>query len=328
MNVVYAADEKFAEILAVSLESLYDSNKALDELNVYVLDDGLSSMSKGWLRQQAERYGRPLTFVGVKALDDCVGVEISFQKKLSRATFYRLFCTKLLPEHLERVLYVDCDTVVLDSLAELENFEMSGFCAAVDEPTAPMMKKKIELKPNDPYFNAGVMLIDLKKWRENNVTERFVAYLKEKNGNVSFEDQGVLNHVFLNQIDRLPMRYNVTTQWYAFGFNGFCMTKRDTVGYIENEAQKACENPAIVHFTNCYVMARPWVRLNEHPFAYKWQESKEKTPWAATPAWNDTRGVGKKICAGIYKILPGNLKYHFTYLVNGVLRPMLESLKG
>ena len=328
MNVVYAADEKFAEILTVSLESLYDSNKALTELNVYVLDDGLADTSKGWLKQQAEKYGRPLTFVGVKALDDYVGIEISFQKKLSRAAFYRLFCTELLKNDIERILYLDCDTVILDSLAELENFEMSGFCAAADEPTAMKMKKKIELSGTDSYYNSGVMLIDLKKWRENNVTERFVAYLKEKNGNVSFEDQGVLNHVFLNQIDRLPMRYNVTTQWYAFGFNGFCMTKRDTVEYTENEAQKACENPAIVHFTNCYVMARPWVRLNEHPFAHKWQESKEKTPWAATPAWSDTRGAGKKICAGIYKVLPGNLKYHFTYLVNGVLRPMLESLKG
>lgn len=200
-NIVYASDEKFAEVLSVSMESLLTHNK---NVVVYILNNGIKTESIEKLKRQAEKYNAAIHFMQLKNLEYYAGRKLSCQSKISLTAYFRLFMPQILPLSVEKLLYLDCDTMVRKDLSDLWEREFDG-CAAVVEPTAPLMKEKIELKKSDHYFNSGVLLVDLKKWREEKIMEKFVDYMEEMEGDISFEDQGVINHVLKKEISILPL---------------------------------------------------------------------------------------------------------------------------
>lgn len=324
MNIVYASDEKFAEVLSVSMESLLMHNK---NVVVYVLNNGIKEKSLEKLKRQAERYKAEIHFMPLKNLKEYAGRELSCQSKISLTAYFRLFMPQILPLSVEKLLYFDCDTMVRNDLTDLWKRKFDG-CAAVVEPTAPLMKQKIELKKSDYYFNSGVLLVDLKKWREEKIMERFVDYMEEMEGDISFEDQGVINHVLKNEISILPFKYNVTTQFFDFGYDGFSMMKKDKVRYERKEVEAGLENPGIVHFTNSFASERPWVKGCEHKYMNEWREYKARTEWKDSPLWGSNKDFARKVSRVIYGVLRGNMRYQFIYLVNGIIRPKISSGGG
>ena len=321
INVVYAADERFAEILSVSMESLLTHNK---NVTVWILNNGIKEESVEKLKRQAERHNSTIHFMPLKKLEHYAGRELSCQSKISLTAYFRLFMPQILPLSVEKLLYLDCDTMVRKDLTDLWERKFDG-CAAVAEPTAPLMKEKIELKKSDYYFNSGVLLVDLKKWREEKIMEKFVDYMEEMDGDISFEDQGVINHVLKNEISILPFKYNVTTQFFDFGFDGFSMMKKDEVRYEREEVEAGLEDSTIVHFTNSFASERPWVKGCEHKYVNEWREYKDRTEWSDSALWESNKDMARKVSRVIYRILPRVAGFKFIYFANGIIRPTISS---
>ena len=107
-------------------------------------------------------------------------------------------------------MYLDCDTVVAQSLKHLWNVRLGDRIAgAVMEPTIyKEVKESIGLGPEDGYFNSGVLLVNLKKWREENIQEKLLEFWKEKGGKLFASDQDVINGTLKRRILPLPPRYN------------------------------------------------------------------------------------------------------------------------
>ena len=135
MNVVYASNDGYARHLGTSLYSLLDKNRDFEEIAVYVLTLGLSEENQERLREIAEYFGRSLFFLNLDDLRERIGYEVD-TGGFDISIMLRLFMGDMLPETVERVLYLDCDTVVLQSLKHLwkENLEGS-IVGAVMEPT-------------------------------------------------------------------------------------------------------------------------------------------------------------------------------------------------
>ena len=245
------------------------------------------------------------------------------QSKITVTAYYRLFIAEMLRE-VDRVLYLDCDTFICEPLDFLFHMSLQKSCAAVSEPWPSLLKKHLGLSRCDECFNSGVMLINLAAWRRSGLQEAFIEYIQRQNGKVYFEDQGVLNIILREKIEKLPIKYNVITSYYIYGLKGTRIACGCPIPYSEAEAWEAIKRPAIVHFTNCYVAARPWVEGSRHPYAGEWLKLKESTPWADAPLWPDQKDKVRETCSRIYNILPGNFKHLFTYLVNGIIRPILE----
>lgn len=319
-NVVYAADEKFAEILSVSMESLLSNN---EDVTVWILNNGIKADSVEKLTRQAEKYNAEIRFMSLKALRDYAGRDLSCQKKITATTYFRLFLPEIMPKEVERVLYIDCDTLVLDNLSELFNWNLINTCGNVAEPTARLMKAKVGLKSQDTYVNAGVMLIDLKRWRDEGIDKRFISYIEEMNGNISFEDQGVINHVLRGKIDILPVRYNVETQYFDFGYDGFSIMKKDESRYVEEDVIDAMDNPGIIHFTNSFASERPWVKGSKHRYVGEWLKYKESTEWKDSPLWESNKDGARKLSRMIYRVLPRAAGLKFIYFANGIVRPLV-----
>lgn len=322
-HVLYAADEKFAGILAVALESLLVHHQHIDQLQVHILSNGLSNASQQKLQILAKRYHRTFHIVSMQEIEKLTGVPVACQSKITTTAYYRLFIADMLPE-VDQVLYLDCDTFVCEPLDALFHMPLKNSCAAVSEPWPPLLKKRLGLSQNDENYNSGVMLINLAVWRRDGLQELFKEYIQQQDGRVFFEDQGVLNIVLKNKIDKMPVRYNVITAYYIYGVEGTRIACGCKIPYPEAEVLEAINQPAVVHFTNCYVAARPWVEGSRHPYAGEWLKLKENTPWADTPLWPDQKDRAREMSSHFYHFLPGNLKHRFTYLVNGIIRPVLE----
>ena len=154
MNIVYVANEAYVSILGTSLYSLYESNKAEALLNVYLIQTGISEKSIKLLKRLADSFARSISIINFEDIKR--RKELDFlENKFDISVMARLFADELLPKHLDRVLYIDCDTLVLRSVHKLFYMELGDkTIAAVPEPTINLMvKEKIGIALSQMYFN-------------------------------------------------------------------------------------------------------------------------------------------------------------------------------
>ncbi|MBS6931547.1 MAG: glycosyltransferase family 8 protein, partial [Lachnospiraceae bacterium oral taxon 082] len=194
MNIVYIANEKFAMHLGVSLYSLYERNRHEKELRVFIISTGIGGDSLGNLKSIAKKFGRTVEIIELKDTSKY------FDTGLQDASFDiskmgRLLVGELLPEDVERVLYLDCDMVILHSIRELYDTKLGkNVVAAVEEPTVlERVRYEIRLDYEASYVNAGLLLIDLKKWREENLGEKIISYSKSIWDKSLFGEQDAIN---------------------------------------------------------------------------------------------------------------------------------------
>ena len=123
LNIVFASDNNYALYLGVAIVSLIKNNQNdFDKINIFVLDDGISSENKKRLEALVTNQNHVLNFIKTKGLSDfeinMVGLDRIFSKN-SFTTYSRLFVASLLPKDIDKVIYLDCDGLILGSFKEL-----------------------------------------------------------------------------------------------------------------------------------------------------------------------------------------------------------------
>jgi len=191
------------------------------------------------------------------------------------ATYFRLLLPELLPMSVEKVIFIDADTVVTDSLSPLWKTSLQGHSlAAVPEHRISCKDHGHEF---GSYFNAGIMLVDLKKWRQSNLLQRGRIFASNYPERMRHWDQDVLNHVFKNDWLPLPDRWNACP--HLFGLTP------EYKGYdyvFTADEKEAVSNPAIVHFAGPGPI-KPWNAQCQHIYKDHYLSAKAATPWATTP---------------------------------------------
>lgn len=304
MNVVYGCDNNFAEIMGISMLSLFENNKDADEINVYVLEKAISFENKEKILCEASRFCRNVIFI---TSDDYIDSGMK-QKRGSLSTFARLYLSELLPHTVNKVLYLDCDVLVLGSLSDLYNTDISvSYFAGVCDCVSPLHKKAIGLQKEENYYNAGVLLINLGLWRDCLAVEKFKDFSLRYNGNVPYADQGIINGVMSVKGIRLPLIYNAYTAIFDFDYNDLLTFRKPVSYYSQSEVKQAQEKPVIVHFTTSFLSLRPWIYRSEHSYVCEWLKYKADSMWADAPLRFDARSRMKKFLVGVYKALPDKM---------------------
>lgn len=281
MNVVYASNDNYVRHMGTSICSLFDRNRDMESITVYVLSVNLSEENKRHLKELAGEFGRDVVILEIGNVKDRFDYEIN-TGGFDVSTMSRLFIGELLPKDVERALYLDCDTVVLQSLKKLWNTGL-GTCVAgaVMEPTIyPVVKQAVDLGEEDAYFNAGVLLVDLKQWREEGIQEQLVAFHREKGGCLFANDQDTLNGVLKGRIRPLMPRYNFFTNYRYFSYKELVSLSETYKSVPEEELKIAKAHPAIVHYMGD---ERPWVAGNWNHYRLAYERYLNKTPWRGTP---------------------------------------------
>jgi lipopolysaccharide biosynthesis glycosyltransferase len=175
----------------------------------------------------------------------------------------RLFFQKILKEQVEkmdRMLYLDSDTIILGDLSGLLNKEAPIY--AVRDNTPSSYAKGLGLST---YYNSGVLYIDVKKWLEENYQEQIENYIENNQGKkFTYPDQDILNVVLQGQITELSREYNMAPYAYALRdekLTNYC--KRYNVPL--DELLLARNNPKILHSTGLLGI-KPWTDNEVNPY--------------------------------------------------------------
>lgn len=326
-HIVYTSDDRFAEILGVSLVSLFENNKDMEEINVYILDSGITEDNKHKLISVCKSYKRNGVFIPATDISKKMSMHITIDRG-SLSQYARLFVSSDLTEDLSRVLYFDCDIVVRKSIRELWNLDLHDkTIGALMDAFSKYYRVNIDLEENDIMFNSGVMLIDLNKWKEQKVEERLLNFIKAKNGVIQQGDQGALNHVLSHDTYCFEPRFNSVTIFHDFSYKKMLNYRKPPKFYEEKSIKEAVENPTIVHFTTSFLSKRAWMKGCEHKYVGEWLKYKEMSPWKDTELWDDNRPQWKQRCIKIYKKLPEGLAVKFAGFIQVYCRPFMNMLK-
>ena len=254
MNVVIATDENYAIPAAVCLTSLFENHIGV-ECRVVVLTDHMSDHSTRMFKHLQDYYNQVISFVEVS---DSVFHGLKITRRLPVHTYYRLILSDYIKE--DRVLYLDCDTIVLKNLVDFYSINLKGIaCGVVEDQRTDDISLLNHLDLESGYFNAGVLLVNLDYWRENNIKNQLLSYLHLNLEKCIYNDQDALNVVLHGKVKYLDYAYNMQALWFTP--NEFLMMKK--VKWHDLELSK--KDPAIVHYTK----EKPWNYECNHPLRSK-----------------------------------------------------------
>ena len=234
-DIAYTVSNEYTHCLAVSIASILKNSKEDESFNFYVLHADITEENKRKINKLKKIKDFNLEYIQMNN-DDFKDMS----EGISIVSNYRLKIASLKPK-LSKILFLDADIIVLDSLKELYNTNLQdNYIAAVVDPGVNLQYEyTIDDKEKFPdrRFNTGVILANLNKWREDNVEEKIMAgmiwYSKKY---FAWPDQNVMNMVFKNAIIELPPQYNV------------CPILAQQGWYQEEGVwEKASSNPKIVH---------------------------------------------------------------------------------
>mgnify|MGYP003281962768 FL=1 len=268
MNIVYTFDDGYSSVTAVSIKSLLETNKSVKDLKIFIVDCGISNINIENFKDLANEYNREIYFVNGKGYENKIPVKLDLLY-WSFVCYVRLFFSDIFP-CLDKVLHIDCDTLVLDSLEKLYESDLEGnYCGACYD-CIPTSKYACGMNVKDRYYSNGLILFDLKRMRDDNIQDKFINYIVESNGVLPHLDQDVLNNVLKNKIYTFNCRYNIMTQNAVFGSKSCEFYEKLEPYYSKSDMEKGIQNPAVIHFVGFRYVGKPWSQPCYHPYNDQW----------------------------------------------------------
>lgn len=273
MNILLCTDNNYAMPTGVLMHSICSYNQ---DVNYYVLvDDTFSIENKERIANIAKRYGSHVSFFKIsKELTENMPVNREDQPvHITKSAYNRLFAASMLPKEVEKIIYFDGDIIVRKSLRSLWETDIEGYAVGVVHDMGEIehiQSKRLPYDTKDGYFNSGVLLINVKYWREHNSMQLFNDITEKYQNVLTMHDQDVLNIAFHDKKKWLPITYNMQ--------NGFLYKEQErwNVQGIEDEINIAKHDPVIVHFST---WDKPWKLECFHPYCKDWRKYFFRSVW-------------------------------------------------
>lgn len=300
IDIVVCTDKWYVMPTGVMMYSVCVNNQDSDITFHIIVDESVTLESKDNLKNTVERFGnKRVVFYEINS--HLIDNYPTRKEKITitQAAYYRLFLTDIITPNINKVLYLDGDTIVRHSLTSLWETDLSGYAlAAVTDMSSGKIEyyNRLRYPIELGYFNSGVLLINLDWWRKNSAVSLFMEYIKKYYERIKFQDQDVLNAVFLNQVLFLPVTYN-----FQHGF----LKKIPDYDYwkYEKEVEKARKDPVIVHYT----LGKPWEKTvpDFHPFASTFTKYQKQT------IWRNCKKIDRRSTISKIRFFIGQILRHF-----------------
>lgn len=307
LNVLYACDENYAPFAGISMNSLFENNRDIPHICVYLVEDHVSEENKEKLKKQAEEFGRELILIDASSIVEQIKKLNIPSYRGSYTTNFRMFFHTFIREDVERLLYIDCDTIVTGSLASLITLDMQGKAVAVvRDSLTTVYKTYVGMKEEDAYFNAGITFIDVVEWKRQNITEKLLNHIQNVRARYCNPDQDLLNIVLKDTKYILPPSYNFQPSHRAFSDKTYFSVYRHANYYTSEELEDARQNPKILHAYR-FIGDFPWHKGNLHPDTPLFDYYMARSLWADYVKKPAGRGAIFAIEKLMYRVLPKRL---------------------
>lgn len=253
-------------------------NHSETPLELHIITDGLTSKEKAKIRTRVSNAGHRLTFYEV---DPSRVKHFMVSGEWTSVVYYRLLFSTLIHRSIRRLLYLDCDIVAIKSLWSLYTIELDGYPVGAVYDNYVKKQSYIGISTEGEYFNSGVLVIDLEKWRDQQISEKAFNYLLTHPDRILYVDQCALNAVLISNWKKLEPRFNLMYSFFPQDMD-------------KTQLREFINNGVVVHFT----LQRPWNmlcknRLRKLYFHYSEISGLNFLPWVRytdfemrkIPAW-------------------------------------------
>lgn len=249
-HIVCATDDNYADYCSVMLFSLFENNNKSSFI-VHILVEQLNEYYKKRIISSLKKFNQQIVFHEV---DETKLEAVKFRKEnpLTKAAYFRILLASVLHENIKKVLYLDCDILVLKPIDVLFDLNLTEYALAAVKDQEKMPKNEehrfqLNMSYRQNYFNSGVMLINLEYWRKECAESKLLEFA-QKTRTVYFHDQDALNYLFADKWFELPPQWNRFNQ-VVYDKNNF-VTKDDKLRYLYD--------PAIIHYAS---NIKPWLNI-------------------------------------------------------------------
>lgn len=244
MNILVTVDKNYIPPLKVMLVSMGESNREVDSIDVYVAHSNLSDSDIAPLIEATAQFEN--MHIHSLKVTDSLFADTPVIERLPKESFYRLVAFEILPESVERCIYLDPDTYILRSLQPLYETDMGDCFIGAGSHTYSYIEKlnhvRLKMGRHSKYINSGIMLMDLVKMREYASLEMVMNYLEENIQKLYLGDQDAMNGLFWEYTMDIDIKlYNMDEK---------------TLKRYKIHADWARDNTVIVHYNGKY---KPWL---------------------------------------------------------------------
>lgn len=232
ISIVVASDNHYAILIAALLKSIDLNHKTDEHIDFHIIDDGISPKFRANLETIVDPSRITLKWFKSKEIIPS-NIVIPVDNSAFPLTVYlRVFSPYVIDQDVDKLIYLDVDTIVQDDISKLWNIDLGDYTVAAVQDVGKTMDcewggvpnyKELGLEPDTKYFNSGILMINPKKWRAEDISNQVISALSKYKEHVRLADQYGLNVVMAKKWMELDPKWN----WFAFKEN---------------------DNPHIVHF--------------------------------------------------------------------------------
>lgn len=307
LYVLYACDENYAPYTGISMYSLFENNRDLAHICVYLVADRVSEQNRARWEELARTYSRELIVIDAAAIVEQIKALGIPSYRGSYTTNFRMFFHTFIREDVDRLLYVDSDTVITGSLAPLLTLDMQGAAVAVvRDSLTTVYKTIIGMKEEEAYFNAGITFIDVGEWKRQGITDKLLHHIQNVRARYCNPDQDLLNLVLKDTKYILPPSYNFQPSHRAFTDKAYFGAYKHKNYYTPEELEAARREPKILHAYR-FLGDFPWHKGNLHPDNAIFDEYMRRSPWADYVKKPAGRGMIFTVEKWMYRLMPKGL---------------------
>lgn len=273
INIVLATDKNYAQHAAVAITSILCNTAHPSNIHFYIIDDNIDDDNKNKLQYTVRKFNSNINFVNIS--ENSLN-QVFVSGSITRAAYFRLTIPNILPKSVNKVIYLDCDLIVLGDIINLWNLDMcqKPIAATADfgilSSNNKCHEKKVNLnwKKEYSYFNSGVLLINVMLWRKNNYANKLIELVQTHK--FRHHDQDALNYLFMNNWTPIPLYWNVIPP--VFNMNLSIIKNKK----MRQNALNALNHISIIHYAGGY---KPWEYQIYEGFNEKYYEYLGKTEY-------------------------------------------------
>jgi lipopolysaccharide biosynthesis glycosyltransferase len=258
INVCFTIEESYAQYVCVAISSMLKNNPSVF-FSIHIFSLGLKKGIKTSIKSVLiDHTNHDLSFIDadVKLVQD-----FKVTLHASPVNYLRLFIASMLPQ-LDKILYLDCDIIVRSSLLELYEIDVSTVLFAA-VPHKDLERSAVLDIGDDDYFNSGVLLINLIKWRQLNATDKLCDFILQHPAKIHYWDQDALSAVYYDAYLKLDEKWNFITS-----------------GIEPSELEKL--DVRIIHFAG---MHKPWSQYSNHSLKEEYHRYLKTVEFKKTMGW-------------------------------------------
>lgn len=282
IEIVTACDDNYIQHLGVMLCSLLENTLYKEKINIWIIDANISQQKKDILSLfMQEKYQIKINYLSI---DTSIYQKFNVSYHFTHSIYYRISIPNIISANIKKVIYLDSDIVLKQDIYDLWLIDLkNNFLGAIESLNINKQHLKGIIQDDLDYFNSGVLLIDITKWREHNITEQVISFINNNQENIIWWDQDSLNAILYKKWLSLPLKWNLQSNFFDISIK---KCKRG------KELKEAITNPAIIHYTGLH---KPWDYVDNHPYRQEYYKYLALTPWQNYKPPKSIKLIAKKL---------------------------------